>query len=133
MRAAINKVILLLFFGCTNALALDLTAYESQCSEIGFKRKTPAFGECVLELKSRESGSERVSANSQGDGSAEHSTCARYGFRAGSTEYAQCRMQIDLAKSQAQEQQRQYERQAASRQEEKNRAKGEAALNRPGN
>lgn len=130
MRIAINQVIFLLFLGSAKVLALDLSAYESQCAEIGFKRKTPAFGECVLELKSRESNSARVraSANSQGDGSADHSTCARYGFRTGTTEYAQCRMQIDLAKSQAQEQQRQYERQVAEQQKAKDRAKGEAAL-----
>jgi hypothetical protein len=128
MRAAINQVIFLLFLSSTHVLALDLTAYESQCAEIGFKRKTVAFGECVLELKSRESTTARASANSQGDGSADHSTCVRYGFGVGTTEYAQCRMQIDLAKSQAQEQQRQYERQVAEQQKAKDRAKGEAAF-----
>lgn len=124
MLISIKKVILLPLLCGMNVFALDLTAYESQCADIGFKRKTPAFGECVLELKSRES----TSANNQGDGSADHSTCARYGFRAGTNEYAQCRMQIDLAKSQAQEQQRQYERQVSEQQKAKDRAKGEAAL-----
>jgi hypothetical protein len=128
MRSVIIKVFFLLLIPSTSVLALDLTSYESQCAEIGFKRKTPAFGECVLELRSRETTSSKLRQNSLGDGSADHSTCARYGFSTGTTEYAQCRMQIDLAKSQAQEQQRQYERQVAEQEKAKERAKGEAAL-----
>lgn len=108
--------------------ALDLTLHENKCAEIGFVRKTPAFGECVLELKSREASSARGTSTIQGDGSADHSTCARYGFSVGTTEYAQCRMQIDLAKAQAQEQKRTYERQVAEQQKANERAKGEAAL-----
>lgn len=34
--------------------AEDLSSYEKTCSEIGFKPKTPDYGDCVLELRSRE-------------------------------------------------------------------------------
>lgn len=130
MRFTIIKVILITLFLSPASYALDLSAYEGQCTDIGFKRKTPAFGECVLELRSRQNTNPSSSENSivQGDGSPDHSTCAKYGFRAGSTEYGQCRMQVDLARSQAQEQQRQYESQVADQQKARDRAKGEAAL-----
>jgi hypothetical protein len=35
------------------ASALDTSAEESACSELGFKKKTPAFANCVLELYGR--------------------------------------------------------------------------------
>lgn len=110
--------------------ALDLSAYENQCADIGFKRKTQPFGECVLELRARGDTSARSQVNvvSQGDGTPDHSTCSRYGFNAGTTEYAQCRMQIDSAKTQAQAQQRQYEAQLTEQRRAREKAQGEAML-----
>ena len=35
------------------ASALDTSVEESACSELGFKKKTPAFANCVLELYGR--------------------------------------------------------------------------------
>jgi len=131
MRTSTYKIIFICLVWCQSALAADLSAYENQCSEIGFKKKTPAFGECVLELHSRGGATQKVtssSASSTGDGSSDHLTCDKYGFRVGTTEYAQCRMQIDLARNQAQAQQRQYEEQIAAQQKAKDKAKGEAAL-----
>ena len=128
MRFAVVKVILLSCIFPNTVLGLDLGAYEAKCASIGFKPKTPAFGECVLELRSRDSGTSRFSSNDVGDGSSEHLTCRRYGFVTGTTDYAQCRMQIDLAKSQAMEQRRQYEDQLAAQERAKDRARGEAAL-----
>jgi hypothetical protein len=131
MRSSTYKIIFICLIWCHCAYAADLSAYENQCAEIGFKRKTPAFGDCVLELHSRGSPAPKTqnsNANLSGDGSPDHATCSKYGFRVGTTEYAQCRMQIDLARNQAQEQQRQYEEQIAAQQKAKDKAKGEAAL-----
>ena len=135
MRTPVNKIIFLLSVYMIEANALDLTNYESTCSEIGFKRKTPAFGECVLELHDRESKkssssqktSKPVSASvTQGDGTPDHATCAKYGFQANTNEYAQCRMQIDTARKQAEEQERQYQEQVAAQARAKEKAQGEA-------
>lgn len=130
MRSTVVKVAFSAFSLSQAVFALDLSAYENQCADIGFKRKTPPFGECVLELRARGATIARSPANaaSQGDGTPDHSTCSRYGFNAGTTEYAQCRMQIDVARSQAQDQQRQYEAQVAEQQKAKEKAKGEALL-----
>jgi hypothetical protein len=125
MRLTTFKMIFLTLVSSTAALGMDLGKYEEQCADIGFKKKTQAFGECVLELKSR---GESAAVNNQGNGAVDHATCIRYGFRTSTSEYAQCRMQIDLARSQAQEQQAQYERQFAEQQRAKERARGEAAL-----
>jgi len=121
----------LLMFG-SQAMALDLSNYENTCAEIGFKKKTPAFGECVLELHSREGKTapakqkQAQTAISQGDGTPDHATCAKYGFQAGTTEYSQCRMQIDTARTQARQQQNEYEHQLAAQKKAKEEAQGEA-------
>lgn len=140
MRTSTYQIVAILIMLGGQAIALDLSKYEKTCSEIGFKSKTPAFGECVLELHGRESKSNSQPAqvvqpaqpkanqnsNSQGDGTPDHATCARYGFQVGTTEYSQCRMQIDTARNQALQQQRQYEEQLASQARAKEKAQGEA-------
>jgi hypothetical protein len=130
MRLTAFQITLFCLLVPLSALSLDLGKYEEQCSSIGFKPKTTAFGDCVLELRSRDLGKAKSigSINDSGDGTPEHATCQRYGFVSGTTEYAQCRMQIDLAKTQAMEQRRQYEEQQAAQQRARDRAKGEAAL-----
>jgi hypothetical protein len=37
----------------TPAMAIDFSKFEATCLEIGFKRNTETFGDCVLELASR--------------------------------------------------------------------------------
>lgn len=77
---------------------------EVACSDMGFKRKTESFGNCVLEMMSRK---EIAIATTDSDGA----TCIKYGFRPKTSEYASCRLQIDQARQQAQQQQAQYEEQ----------------------
>jgi len=54
------KLILLvlttLFFSLAikSIIADDFSSYEATCKEIGFKPKTPDFGDCVLELRRRD-------------------------------------------------------------------------------
>jgi hypothetical protein len=140
MRSSAYKIALILTLLGSQAIALELSKFERTCSEIGFKPKTPAFGECVLELHGRESKSNlqpapvvqptqpKISQNTtpQGDGTPDHATCAKYGFQAGTTEYAQCRMQIDTARTQARQQQNEYEQQLAAQKKAKEEAQGEA-------
>jgi len=129
--------------------AKDLDTYGAECKEIGFKPKTPAYGDCVLELRRRD----KSNSNSQpepikqnvvqapiqqaprGDGSADDASCQRYGFTPQTDAYGQCRMQLDNAKRQLQtlqaqntEQQRIYDQQQAQFQKEKNRQQGLALL-----
>jgi len=111
--------------------AANLSEYEKTCQELGFKKRTPAYGECVLELDRRAKGSqaqgERVRAEQQqrqdaqqqqraqeedlarGDGSADHQTCYQYGFRLGTPHYAECRQKIDLARQDLAARQRAYD------------------------
>lgn len=84
-----------------NSSGIDTGTEEASCAEIGFKRKTPAFANCVLELHDRKNSS--ITSNDPDD-----ATCRRYGFKPKTSEYAQCRLQIDTAKAQAQQQQAQY-------------------------
>jgi hypothetical protein len=128
MRTQIIKVSLIVMPFFNSALALDLSSFENQCADIGFKRKTQAFGECVLELQSRETNASKSIAIAQGDGTPDHATCAKYGFKTGSVEYAQCRMQIDFARKQGQEQRRRYEDQLEAQQREERMARGAAAM-----
>jgi hypothetical protein len=98
----------------------DLLEYGTQCKEIGFKAKTPAYGDCVLELRRRDSAKNNSSqtsiksANSiksSGDGSSEDKSCQSYNFEVGTDAYNQCRLQLNLAKRQFETQQSQYEQQ----------------------
>jgi hypothetical protein len=93
------------FFWSQPLLAMDLSKYESLCRDIGFSKGTQKYGECVLELRAREKNNVRPK-QVIGDGSADDQTCQRYGFLVGSSDYAQCRMQIDTVRNQASEQYR---------------------------
>jgi hypothetical protein len=74
---------------------------EASCVEMGFKRKTESFGNCVLELMGRK---DTAVAGADPDGA----TCIKYGFKPKSPEYASCRLQIDQARQQAQQNQAQF-------------------------
>jgi hypothetical protein len=145
MRTSTYKVIVIFFLLCHSAFAADLSVFENQCVEIGFKKKTPAFGECVLELHSR-GGTSQKARNStplnNGDGTNEHQMCARFGFVTGTSQYSECRLKIDIAKKEQaqrqaayeaeqqryQEEQRRYEAQVAEYEKEKERQKGLALM-----
>ena len=141
MRTSTYQIVAILMIFGGQAIAFDLTKHEQTCSEIGFKPKTPAFGECVLELHGRDSKTNsskpaqvnstqtvtpQQNTNARGDGTPDHATCTKYGFQAGTTEYAQCRMQIDTARTQARQQQNEYEQQLAAQKKAQEEAQGEA-------
>jgi len=145
MRSSTYKIILICLFWCHPVFAVDLSVYENQCAEIGFKKKTPAFGECVLELHARGGSPQKASNSTQannGDGTNEHQMCAKFGFVVGTSQYSECRLKIDIAKKEQvqrqaayeaeqqryQEEQRRYDTQVAEYQKEKERQKGLAMM-----
>lgn len=113
MCTKIIKVIFLVsLFQIGIVSALDLSAYEKQCTDIGFKRKTPAFGECVLELSDRAGASAaRLPAVTN---SAEDQTCLRYGFKANTQAFAECKFKLDHAKQESLRAEQQYAREKAA-------------------
>lgn len=125
MRVTAIKIIL---SACTffsfNTQAIDLSSYEKTCQEIGFKRKTQTFGECVLEL------AERNGQSSSASVSADDQTCQRYGFKPKTQPFAECKFKLDMAKkegAQAQEkyarEKAEYDRQIAAMQREQEKAR----------
>jgi hypothetical protein len=168
MRTSIVKVIAvvsLLLNGA--AFGADLAEHEKTCLDLGFKKRTSAYGECVLELDRRtvieQKRNEQQRADQQrqvqeqqrqveqqrnaamaarGDGTPDHQTCNRFGFIAGTSQYSDCRLRIDIAKREAQQrqvafeaEQRRYEAEQAQYQarmiefeKEKDRQRGLALL-----
>ena len=104
---------IVLLFSLGLAHALDTSEQEAACQDIGFKKKTPAFANCVLELmdrsQSQKAPPQQVQTYSSND--PDDSTCQKYGFKPRTNEYANCRQQIDIARQQAQQQQAQYDEQ----------------------
>ena len=128
MRTSIIKVVLGSLLFCSGAVyGAGLTDYEATCLDLGFKKRTPAYGECVLELDKRSTDQQRQGERARveqqrqaqeqqerqaaqqrqqqeqqraarGDGTPDHFTCAGFGFTAGTTPYAECRMRVSIAK-----------------------------------
>ena len=154
MRTSIVKIVLLACFLSTCGYSFaGLAEHEATCSELGFKKKTQAYGECVLELDQRETASRtqavkqvqqqtQIQAQQKGDGTNEHQMCVKFGFTVGTAPYSDCRLKIDIAKREQaqrqaaydielqryQEEQRRYEAQVAEYEREKERQKGLALL-----
>jgi hypothetical protein len=141
MRASTLQVIVFAILAYAGGVgAVDLAAHEKTCAELGFKKRTPAFGECVLELDSRivnsaKSSAVRLQAEAEqagrdraaleqkarqeaiamkGDGTPDHDTCRNYGFTPQTPDYAQCRLKVDQFRRQSQAQEQEYK----SRQQE---------------
>ena len=127
MRTSIIQVVLASLLACSGAVfGAELSDYEKTCLDLGFKKRTPAYGECVLELdkrstvdmkladrqraeQQRQAQEQQRAAAARGDGSPDHQTCAGFGFVAGTTPYSDCRMRISIAKREAQQRQAAFE------------------------
>lgn len=105
MRSSIVKIVLLCLFA-SPVYGIDTTEQENICSEIGFKRKTEAYANCVLELLSREA----IPQNNL-QSNADDLICKKYGFKKHTNAYAECRQKLEFTKQQALHQQREYEEQ----------------------
>jgi len=118
LSKALRSIPFLLSIVAFPALAIDTSAEEKTCREIGFKPKTEKFANCVLELYERR-GSQTASRPSNprnvagsaavGDGSQDDQTCQKYGLKPGQPEYGNCRMQIDMARQQVAREQAKYQ------------------------
>jgi hypothetical protein len=158
MRTSIVKIVFLFSLLSTCGLSFaGLAEHEATCAELGFKKKTQAYGECVLELDQREitertlaikqaqqqaQQQAQIQAQQKGDGTNEHQMCVKFGFVVGSAPYSDCRLKIDIAKREQahrqaayeiemkryQEEQRRYEAQVAEYEKEKERQKGLALM-----
>ena len=105
-------VILIVLLFCVGlAHALDTSEQELACQDIGFKKRTPAFANCVLELMERRSAQKPEPIQTYNSNDPDDATCQKYGFKPRTNEYSNCKQQIDLARQQAQQQQAQYEEQ----------------------
>lgn len=116
MCSSIIKIIsIFLLFGVnTSVFAIDTSKEEKTCSEIGFKRKTEAFANCVLELVQRNNSSQSVRSlpsNQVTGNNSDDALCVQYGFRVNTNEFAQCKLQLNQARLQMQQQQNQYQEQ----------------------
>ena len=103
---------LLLF--CGSSLAADLLPFEKTCTELGFKKRTPAYGNCILLLnekaiqqrnadleESRLRDSEAIKREldlAAGDGTMEHTHCYRMGNIHGTAPYGECRKALEAGK-----------------------------------
>lgn len=88
-----------------NSIIENSTATEeATCLKIGFKSKTEAFGNCVLELLGRKKAESSPSNEDE-------RLCVGYGFKMGSENFASCKLQMVQARWQASQQQIQYEEQ----------------------
>ncbi len=114
------------------ASAVGLEDYEATCSQIGFKKRTPAYGECVLELDRRATLAKETAIeqprqqqatvkSAQGDDTPDHQTCNQFGFTVGTPQYSDCRLKISIAKQEQAQRQLAYEADQNRYQEEQRR------------
>ena len=102
---------------------------EATCREIGFRPRTVAYADCVMELLSRKDGGTQddrpstrqalASTSNRGSSAAvkpelvnlnpHEQACSGYGFKRETTAFASCLMELDRAKVQAQYAQQQYQ------------------------
>ena len=147
MRTSIVKIGIL--FGLLSPCGLSvagLAEHEATCSDLGFKKKTQAYGECVLELDQRETAGRaqavkqvqqqtqiqaqqeaQIQAQKKGDGTNEHQMCVKFGFTVGSAPYSDCRLKIDIAKREQAQRQAAYEIEQQRYQEEQRRYEAQVA------
>lgn len=114
------------FFICNLAVGLDLDKYERQCIDLGFSKNSESFGECVLELHSRDRA--QLKSDKSVDHSLDHKACHKYGFEVGTRDYSQCRMQIDLVRKQLMYEKSRADELVVVEQKRREREKGEFAL-----
>ncbi len=117
MCSSIFKVILCFSILSLNTyvFAIDTSKEEKTCSEIGFKRKTEPFANCVLELVQRNNNIQNIrSTQSQTQtvtNNSDDTLCVQYGFKFNTNDFAQCKLQLNQARLQMQQQQNQYQEQ----------------------
>ncbi len=106
---------------------LGLAQYEKYCIELGFKKKTPEYGICVLDLSRRaetltaanvkssvavqaqqSQSPDILPAAPSGDGTADDLSCQGYGYKVSTNEYAGCRLNLRQANEENERREREY-------------------------
>ena len=138
-RIIVMKIILILFTLIsihTHAGSLD--EYKSACQMIGFTPATPDFGDCVLELRRKDKNKQSTIQQNQpiaiqegigvednwtppltGDGSQEDVACQEHGFVVGQPDYNQCKLTLNIARKEAEAQDRLYKEQVRQYEQQK--------------
>ena len=99
--------------------------FEKICLSLGFKPKATAFNECVLKLNVALNNGDKftnpteVTPKIKGDGSNNDQVCQKYGYQVGEESYKKCRLDLDIAQTQADLQIARYEAQLAQFEEQK--------------
>lgn len=132
MRTSAKQITFFITFVISASVyGIDTSQHEKTCSEIGFKKRTEAHANCVLELLSR-GGPSKSNVKSAVSDHPDDATCKSYGFKPGSTAFGECRQKLDFAKQQAAQKQREYEEQKrqydAQLEEQKRRRQAAAGL-----
>jgi hypothetical protein len=114
------KIIMVLmfavFFNSPSAYSDELERYGTTCKEIGFKPKTPDYGDCVLELRKRDlNKTQKQKSNSGGSNKDYEARAAKY-FQQQEEQYQR---QIEADNINASRQQAEYERQKAEYDQQK--------------
>jgi hypothetical protein len=140
MRPAFFEIVLanLLVLSAT-CFGADISGYEKTCLDLGFKQRSPAYGECVLELEKRGSAGEKLAErqrmeqqqqqnrqraaeiNQRGDGTPDHQTCYKFGLIPSTPQYSDCRLKLTIAKREADQRQAAFESERRRYEEEKMR------------
>ena len=122
----------------TRAEVIDTAAQEKTCKDIGFRPKTVAYADCVMELLSRQDSGAPTASPSANQSIAStpkrqsqlasrpepvaltphEQTCASYGFKRTTTAFSNCLLELDRAKAQAQYAQQLYQMQVQQYQQQ---------------
>ncbi len=106
----------------------DGTPDDLRCKGLGLRPATPTYIRCRDEF-SRKAEGERIAQDQdrqrlarqeqdqrkneevamRGDGTSDHQSCYRYGFKPGTSPYAECRQRLDMARKEAQQKQAAFE------------------------
>ena len=140
------RIILILFAAISfNSYSGGLEEYKSACQMIGFIPATSDFGDCVLELRRKDMNKQSTIQEYKptiqeykpittkkelgiednwepplaGDASQEDTLCQEYGFNVGEPDYNQCKLSLNIAKQEAEAQDRLYQEQVRQYKEKK--------------
>ena len=116
---SMKSLMILIFtvlFSLNLVYADEFEQYGNTCKEIGFKPKTPDYGDCVLELRKRDlNKAQKQKSNSGGSNKDYEARAAKY-FQQQEEQYQR---QIEADNINASNQQAQYERQKAEYDQQK--------------
>ena len=124
---SMKSLMILIFtvlFSLNLVYADEFEQYGNTCKEIGFKPKTPDYGDCVLELRKRDLNKAQKQKSNSGGSNKDHEARAAKDYEARAAKYfqqqeEQNQRQIEAYNINASRQQAEYERQKAEYDQQK--------------